>query len=154
MNFAAFTFLAYAVSVGVGTSHLLEFTDNEAAEFATDRGKSRAPGMHELVRRRNDEFVHLGVGAASTRVTSIDNDVADRLSRGGEQLQDALRIAREAGLPLLRLQVPPVWRGLPQSSKSLSLRRRAFSRACPSPSAEATKELQSVEVKRLQRTSS
>jgi len=113
MNFAAFTFLAYAASTGVSISHLLEFTDNEAAEFATDRGKLRAPGMHELVRRRNDEFVRLGVVAASTRVTSIDNDVADGLSRGGEQLQDALRIAKEAGLPLLRLQVPPpVWRGL------------------------------------------
>jgi len=112
MNFAAFTFLAYATSVGVGISHLLEFTDNEAAEFATDRGKSRSPGMHELVRRRNDEVVRLGIVAASTRVTSIDNDVADGLSRGGEQLQDALRIAREAGLPLLRLEVPPCWRCL------------------------------------------
>jgi hypothetical protein len=46
------------------------------------------------------------------RVTSIDNDVADGLSRGGEQLQDALRIARDAGLPLLRLEVPPGWRCL------------------------------------------
>jgi len=112
MNFAAFTFLAYAASISFIVTHLLEFTDNEAAEFATDRGKSRAPGMHELVRQGNDDLLRLGVTAASTRVSSVDNDVADGLSGGGERLQDALRIAREAGLPLLRLQVPPNWRDL------------------------------------------
>jgi len=112
MNFAAFTFLAYAASIGFLVTHLLEFTDNEAAEFATDRGKSRALGMHELVRQRNNELLRLGVTAALTRVASIDNDVADGLSRGGELLQDALRIAREARLPLLRLQVSPSWRSL------------------------------------------
>jgi len=68
--------------------------------------------MHELVRQRNDELLRLGVTAASTRVSSIDNDVADGLSHGGELLQDALRIAREARLPLLRLQVSPSWRRL------------------------------------------
>ena len=112
MTFAAFTFLAYAASIGFLVTHLLEFTDNEAAEFATDRGKSRAPGMHELVRQRNDELLRLGVTAVSTRVSSVDNDVADGLSRGGERLQDALRIAREANLPLLRLHLPPSWRNL------------------------------------------
>ena len=46
------------------------------------------------------------------RVSSVNHDVADGFSRGGERLQDALRIAREAGLPLLRLQIPPIWRDL------------------------------------------
>ena len=47
----------------------------------------------------------LGIPSTVTRVKSIDNDVADGLSRGGGALADALRTAMAAGLPLRRVHV-------------------------------------------------
>ena len=47
-----------------------------------------------------------------TSLMSVDNDLADGLSRGGEKLADALRMAAASGLPVVRLEPLAIWRDL------------------------------------------
>ena len=89
-----------------------EFVDNEAAEFVADRGKPRAPAMEDLLRDRYVAFWARGIFTAASRITSVDNDIADGLSRGGEKLEDALRIAAHSGMPIVKLEPSPEWRDL------------------------------------------
>ena len=91
-------------------THLFEFTDNTAAEHSAERGKPRAAKLGELVRQRYDALYSLGVSATAERVASVDNDVADGLSRSGAKLADALRTAAAAGYRVRRLQPAAAWR--------------------------------------------
>jgi len=54
----------------------------------------------------------MGISSACERVTSVDNDIADGLSRGGEQLADALRMAAASQLQLVRLEAVEQWRDM------------------------------------------
>ena len=83
----------------------MEFTDNTAAEHSAERGRPHTERMSALVRDRYHWLSELGVSSTVERVASVDNDVADGLSRGGTKLIDALRIASAAGMPLTRLTV-------------------------------------------------
>ena len=107
-----FTFLARAREMGVAISHSLDLVDNTAAEFSADRGTGHAAGMRELVRRRYDALDALGVYSTVERITSVDNDWADALSRGEERVQDVLRMARALGLTPRRLYPHAAWRDL------------------------------------------
>ena len=112
-----FTFLAYARSVGLCPTHSLAFVDNTAAEHVAENGRTTADALHALNLRRQQRLVAEGIHQATARVTSIDNDVADMLSRG--DIEGALRFPRAAGLAVLRLDVdvdmieteslPPTW---------------------------------------------
>ena len=116
-NMGTFSFIAQARRMGVEVTHSLDFVDNTAAEFSADRGTAHAPGMQELVRRRFDALDDLGVYSAVERITSVDNEWADALSRGEERVQDVLRMVRALGLVARRLEPAPAWRdlrGLPQ----------------------------------------
>ena len=116
-NMGTFSFIAQAGRMGVEVTHSLDFVDNTAAEFSADRGTAHAPGMQELVRRRFDALDDLGVYSAVERITSVDNEWADALSRGEERVQDVLRMVRALGLVARRLEPAPAWRdlrGLPQ----------------------------------------
>ena len=42
----------------------------------------------------------------------LDNDIADGLSRGGEMLADALRMASAAQLQMVRLEAVGQWRDI------------------------------------------
>ena len=44
-NIGSFTFLEHARAIDCRITHLCEFTDNRAAEFALEFGKPKAPGM-------------------------------------------------------------------------------------------------------------
>ena len=110
MNIGSFTFMEYAETAGVEVTHLCEFTDNTSAEHAAERGKPRSSRLGELVCDRYDALYAAGVSATTERVASADNDVADGLSRGGQQMADALRIAASAGYPIMRLAPHPRWR--------------------------------------------
>lgn len=68
--------------------------------------------MHEHLRPRTEELRSRGVMSASTRIASVDNDIADGNSRGGEMLGTALWIATSAGLPIRHLAVSARWRNL------------------------------------------
>ena len=112
MQFGTFTFLEYAASQGCAVSHVMEFTDNTAAEHSAERGRPHTERLSSLVKGRYQRLVGLGVHSSVERVASVDNDVADGLSRGGEKLRDALRIAAGAGMPLKRLEVLAAIRSL------------------------------------------
>ena len=112
MNIGTFAFLDYAEGRGFDVQYVHEFVDNEAAEFVADRGKPRAPAMEDLLGRRYEAFWDRGIFAAASRIASVDNDIADGLSRGGERLEDALRIAAASGMPTLKLEPQPRWRQL------------------------------------------
>jgi hypothetical protein len=112
MNIGSFTFLEEARRRGISISHLCEFTDNTSAEYAADRGKPAAARLSELITRRYDALYEMGISSACERVTSVDNDIADGLSRGGEQLADALRMAAASQLQLVRLEAVEQWRDM------------------------------------------
>ena len=112
MNIGTFSLLAEAQRMELHITHVLEFTDNTSAEHATEGGKPKSIALGELVRRRYDALVEMGVVASATRVASVDNDVADGLSRGGSQLSDALRMAASAGLEVRRVETVGRWRSM------------------------------------------
>ena len=66
--------------------------------------------MSELNGRRLHELKGRGVSQKTSRVPSKSNDIADLLSRGA--LSDALRFAKEAGLPIIKLEASARWRDL------------------------------------------
>ena len=111
-NMGTFAFIAQTRALGYDLAHSLDFVDNTAAEYSADRGKPSAAGMQELVRRRFTALDELGVYSSVERITSVDNEWADALSRGEERVQDVLRMARSLGLLTQRLQPAPEWRSL------------------------------------------
>ena len=110
MNIGSFAFLRVAAERGVAVTHLVEFTDNTAAEASVERGKPKSPRLGELVRQRYVALLAAGVPASPERVASVDNDVADGLSRGGTMLADALRTLAASGYPVVRLEPTREWR--------------------------------------------
>ena len=68
--------------------------------------------MQELVRLAYVEIKDLGVYSAMLRIASVDNDVADGLSRGGCMLAEALRIVAATKIEIVRLAPDPKWRDL------------------------------------------
>ena len=125
MNIGTFTFLEYAREADQSISHVFEFTDNTGAEHSTERGKPTSYGLGLLVQQRYDALLAMGVFGTAERIASVDNDVADGLSRGGAQLQDALRIATGAGYRVQRLEPVAEWRDTSQligSARARALR--------------------------------
>ena len=112
MNIGSFTIMAYAKARGFKVSHLYEFTDNTAAEHSAERGKPKSSRLGALIEQRYSALLRMGVSATAERVTSVDNDVADALSRSLEQRTHALRQAAAAGYKIVQLQPLPEWRDL------------------------------------------
>ena len=112
MQFGTFTFIDYAKSSGVAVTHVMEFTDNTAAEHSAERGRPHTERMHTLVSDRYRRLTSLKVHSSIERVASVDNDVADGLSRGGLKVAEALRIAAGTCMPMRRLVVPAAVRSL------------------------------------------
>ena len=99
---ATFTFATYARSVGCAPTHSLAYVDNTTAENVAENGRTTADALHALNLRRQQRLVAEGIHQASERVASVDNDVADLLSRG--DVSGALRFPRSAGLAVIRLE--------------------------------------------------
>lgn len=100
-----------ARAVGVA-SHSLQFTDNTAAEHSSERGRPHERRMQMLIARGYGELLARGVYSHTERVASVDNDIADGLSRGGTHLVGALQMARGAGLRTERASAVSSWRDL------------------------------------------
>ena len=111
-NIGTFTFLEKARELGVEVTHLFEFTDNRAAELSAEFGRPHTQAMQELVKRAYVELNKLAVYSSMLRIASIDNDIADGLSRGGPAIANALRIASSAGVRVVRLAPIARWRDL------------------------------------------
>ena len=111
-NIGTFTFLEKARELGVEVTHLFEFTDNRAAELSAEFGRPHTQAMQELVKRAYVELNKLAVYSSMLRIASIDNDIADGLSRGGLAIANALRIASSAGVQVVRLAPIARWHDL------------------------------------------
>jgi hypothetical protein len=96
-------FIGYARSQGLPATHSLAFTDNSTAEHVAERGRASTEALNVLNIERQQWLVDNNVSQRSERVASVDNDVADLLSRG--DLGEALRFPRHHGLPVQRLHV-------------------------------------------------
>ena len=118
MNIGSFTIMAYATAQGFKVSHLHEFTDNTAAEHSAERGKPKSTRLGALIEQRYTALHCMGVFATAERVTSIDNDVADGLSRSLEDRTNVLRQAASVGYKIIRLEPIKEW---PDLSKIISL---------------------------------
>ena len=105
---AARCFVAYARDQGCSATHSLVFTDNTTAEHVAERGRASTHALNELNRRRQQWLVEAGVHQLTERVASVDNDVADLLSRG--RVVEALRFATACDLTVKRLEVDPASR--------------------------------------------
>jgi hypothetical protein len=108
--FGAVAFEEQARVVGEKITHIHTFIDNTCAEHVSERGRTVSGAINTLNQRRHAWLVAQGVHQRASRVASVFNDVADLLSRG--DVEEALRFAQEAGLPVVRLAVPPEWRDL------------------------------------------
>jgi hypothetical protein len=107
--------ISYARSIGLDATHTLAFTDNTTAESIAERGRTQVEALHTLNARRQQYLVAFGVHEATERVSSIDNDIADHLSRG--RISDAIRFPTALGLKSHRLPIPSAVR----STDNLSL---------------------------------
>jgi hypothetical protein len=107
MNIGTFTFLAAARELGLPVSYVREHTDNSAAEAVAERGRPHTYEMSTLTRRRYERLVNERAYAATFRIASVDNDIADGLSRGSDKLAAAIRMAVSAGLKVRRLRPDP-----------------------------------------------
>ena len=114
LTIATLTCIQAAGELGVPITHVLEFTDNVAAEMAADRGSPHAELMTLIIRGRGDALGGLGVYTATVRIATDDNDLADGLSRGGAHLAEAMRLAAASGLPVRRLLVADSVRAIPE----------------------------------------
>lgn len=106
--------IRYARERGCSVTHTLSFVDNSTAEHNAERGRTQSEALNQLNLKRLEQLTQLGVHEATERVASVDNDVADLLSRG--DIEEALRFPRSLGLEVLRLHIPDADRstlGLP-----------------------------------------
>jgi hypothetical protein len=95
----------YAKAVGCKVTHTLAYVDNSTAENVAEFGRTKTDGIHDVNVERQEWLVEQGIHESTERVASIDNDVADLLSRG--DVDEALRFVAAAGIPAQRLTVPP-----------------------------------------------
>ena len=93
----------FAHEQGHYPTHSLTYIDNTTAESINENGRTQTDGLAAVNARRLEWLIAAGVHQKSKRVASIDNDVADLLSRG--RIDDALRFATDANLPTLRIHL-------------------------------------------------
>jgi hypothetical protein len=109
-DMALFAFAADARARGRPITHVLGFTDNTAAEHTAERGRTHSDALSELLRQRQEGLLSEGLSAASARCASVDNVLADWLSRG--DLDEVLRVAVACGLTPRELRLTPAERSL------------------------------------------
>ena len=116
---------AMAASLGtflpiMGCTHVVEFTDNTAAEGAARRLSPSTAPMQRLVARRVELLRARGAFSAPARVGTHENRWADLLSRAGgeaEFLADVAALELEA----VRCDVPAEWRETSELVRGVSL---------------------------------
>ena len=104
-------FLRQARKLGLPITHTTAYIDNSAAEAIAESGRASTAVLNELNRRRLQYLLEQKVFETNERITSIDNDVADLLSR--DKVKEALRFPQECGLECVQLMEEPSERKLP-----------------------------------------
>ena len=90
-------------SMGGAVTHSLAFVDNTTAQHVPENGRTQVAAINELNLRRQQLITSLEVHEATERVASVDNDVADLLSRG--DIEEALRFPRYYNLETVQLSI-------------------------------------------------
>ena len=104
-------FLEKAEELGCKITHTTAFVDNTTAEHIAESGRTSTAMLNELNKVRLSRLLEKGIFESNERVASVDNDVADLLSRG--DVEEALRFPADCGLPCVRLHVPAAYRAFP-----------------------------------------
>ena len=104
-------FLDKAKELGCVITHTSAYVDNTTAEHIAERGRTSTAMLNALNIARLTDLRARGVHETNERVTSVDNDVADALSRDAEL--EALRFPRDCGLSCVRIPVTEVHRAWP-----------------------------------------
>ena len=105
-----------AKELGYHITHSIAYIDNSTAEMIAEHGRTSTATLHELNKQRILARIASDVFETNERVASVDNDVADLISRGA--VQEALRIPQEEGLAIVRLEVPAALRAIPESDSA------------------------------------
>ena len=102
-DMGGFAMMDKAAELGCPITHTLAFVDNTTAEHIAESGRASTAMLNALNTIRLEQLMRRGIHEANERVTSVDNDVADLLSRGA--IQEALRFPTDCGLECVRLDV-------------------------------------------------
>ena len=102
-DMALYRFVQHARELGCSAAHVLAFSDNTAAECTAEAVRTHSQPLNALLRERQQWCADEGVFVATERCASVDNTLADWLSRG--DVQDVLRVVKAAGLEAVELQV-------------------------------------------------
>ena len=111
---AGWVFLDKAREIGCPITHKLAYVDNTAAENVAESGRATTEMLNELNLRRLQQLRGRSIYEANERVTSVDNDVADLLSRG--DIKEALRFPQDCDMSCVELEVQSAYRDLPPIS--------------------------------------
>jgi hypothetical protein len=111
-DMAVFTFVSHARTKGNSATHVTSFSDNTTAENNAEFGRPGTELLNLMLQHRQERAAAMGLHVANDRVASIDNDIADLLSRG--DIYEALRFPRSTGMAVLELSVDPALRAIPQ----------------------------------------
>jgi hypothetical protein len=104
-------FLDLGIELGKNFTHTTAFVDNTTAESIAENGRTSTEMLNELNLIRLRDLMSRNVHEKNERIASVDNDVADDLSRG--EIREALRHPQECGMRCVELQVPQAYRQLP-----------------------------------------
>lgn len=99
--FAVQAILHITARLAAGCTHLHGFVDNSTAEMVMEKGRSQSAGLNAINLRRIELLQERSAFMKASRVASVDNDVADMLSRGA--LEEARAIMRSSRLFLIEL---------------------------------------------------
>lgn len=96
--------LSLASQVAADATAVTDFTDNESTRAAARKGRSSSATMRPIAERIAALSSVSGRVVRTLRVTTLENKLADALSRGEEDA--AVKAARELGIPAHRLSAP------------------------------------------------
>jgi hypothetical protein len=104
-DMGTFTFVSKARELGCTATHATTFNDNRTSEANAEYGRPGTALLNSMLQEKQERAHEMGLHVANERVASIDNDIADLLSRG--DIYEALRFPRTANMRVLRLDVEP-----------------------------------------------
>ena len=105
------TFLDKAAELGCSITHTTAYVDNTTAQHVAESGRTSTEMLNELNKLRLSDLLLRSVFETNERVASVDNDVADALSR--MDTDEALRFPSDCDLRVVKLDVPEQYRSFP-----------------------------------------
>ena len=102
-DLGTFKLVEKARALGCTATHSTCYNDNRTSEANAEFGRPGTELLHDMLVARQEMAKKMGLHIANERVASIDNDIADDLSRGA--IKEALRFPRMAGMKMERVEV-------------------------------------------------